>query len=122
MVELLAWIVEALADDADERRGERFDAIVLDPPTFSRGHQGRRFQVESDLEPLLIAALAIATPTALVLVSTNCARMTQRDLERTARYALKLTRRTAELHREPDLPDIPAESAPRTLWLRLRNS
>ena len=29
-----------------ERRGERFDAIVLDPPTFSRGNRGRRWQVE----------------------------------------------------------------------------
>ena len=30
--------------------------------------------------------------------------------------------RTADLHREPDLPDIPTELAARTLWLRLRKS
>lgn len=115
-----------IAEDVHEllprlaRRGEFFDAIVLDPPTFSRGHRGRRFQVESDLEPLLIMALEIAAPNALVLVSTNCSRVSDLNLERTARYVLKLTRRSGDLHREPSLPDIPPEFAPRTLWLRLR--
>jgi 23S rRNA (cytosine1962-C5)-methyltransferase len=45
------------------RRGETFDAIILDPPTFSRGNRGRRFQVEHDLEALLSAALEVAAPT-----------------------------------------------------------
>ena len=115
-----------IADDVHEllprlaRRGELFDAIVLDPPTFSRGNDGRRFQIEGDLEPLLIAALGIAAPKAIVLISTNCTRLSQRDLERTARYALKLTRRAGDFHREPALLDIPTEFASRTLWLVLK--
>ena len=32
------------------RRGERFDAIILDPPTFSRSRTGRAWQVEHDFE------------------------------------------------------------------------
>src|SRR5437588_11061625 len=34
------------------RRGEKFDMIILDPPTFSRTKGGEAFHVESDLEEL----------------------------------------------------------------------
>ena len=115
-----------IADDVLEalprlaRRGETFDAIVLDPPTFSRGNKGRQFQVEHDLEALLVSALEVAAPRAAVLLSTNCTRLDARALEQIARAALKLTRRSAGYHREPELPDIPKEFAARTLWLRLK--
>jgi 23S rRNA (cytosine1962-C5)-methyltransferase len=104
-----------------ERRGERFDAIVLDPPTFSRGEKGRRFQVERDFEELLVAALRIAEPRARILLSTNCARLAASTLQQMARYALKVTRRSATFHREPALPDVPAEFAAQTLWMLMRN-
>jgi 23S rRNA (cytosine1962-C5)-methyltransferase len=115
-----------LADDALDvlprlaRRGEKFDAIILDPPTFSRGNNGRRFQVERDLEELLAAAFEVAMPRARILISTNCARLDRVALERQVRFTLKLTKRTGDLHREPDLMDVPAEFAARALWLTLR--
>ncbi|MDQ3623702.1 MAG: class I SAM-dependent methyltransferase [Verrucomicrobiota bacterium] len=115
-----------LADDVFEvlprlaRRGEKFDAILLDPPTFSRGNKGRKFQVENDFEDLLSAALEIAAPHARVLLSTNCARLNSRALEVIARYCLKATRRSATFHQEPPLPDIPPDAAARTLWLLLK--
>src|SRR4029077_1695214 len=42
------------------RKGEKFDVIILDPPTFSRSPGGKRFQVEHDFESLLIDALELA--------------------------------------------------------------
>jgi len=102
------------------RRNESFDCIILDPPTFSRGNKGRRFQVEHDLEKLLTGALEIATRDARILLSTNCARLNTRAIEQIARYVLKLNRKSATFHHEPDLPDIPAELAARTLWLLLK--
>lgn len=102
------------------RRGELFDAIILDPPTFSRGNKGRRFQVERDFETLLIAALELAAPRARLLLSTNCTRLTRRALESIARYALKATRRAADFHTEPPLPDIQVEVAATTLWLMMK--
>jgi 23S rRNA (cytosine1962-C5)-methyltransferase len=102
------------------RRGERFDCIILDPPTFSRGNKGQRFQVEHDLESLLAAALELAAPKASVLLSTNCSRIEPRALESIARFALKTARLSAAFHREPQPPDIPARSAAQTLWLLLR--
>lgn len=115
-----------LADDVLEvipnlaRRGELFDAIVLDPPTFSRGNRGRRFQVENDFGALLDAAIEVADRNTRVLLSTNCTRISQRQLELLARAALKQARRPGELHREPPLADIPAEFAAKTLWVLLR--
>jgi 23S rRNA (cytosine1962-C5)-methyltransferase len=115
-----------LADDVLDvlprlaRKGETFDAIVLDPPTFSRGSRGRKFQVERDFEALFVAALELAAPGARVLLSTNCTRLTSRALDSIARYGLRATRRAGTLHAEPPLPDIPAASAARTLWVTLQ--
>ncbi len=102
------------------RRSDRFDCIILDPPTFSRGNKGRRFQVEEDLETLVSAALELATQDARILLSTNCTRLNRRMLEQIARHALKLNRRSATFHHEPDLSDIPTEYAARTLWMLLK--
>jgi 23S rRNA (cytosine1962-C5)-methyltransferase len=102
------------------RRGERFDMIILDPPTFSRGNRGRRWQVENDFPHLLAAALEVADRDARILLSTNCTRLTRRDLEWFARSALKQTRRAGNLHHEPPLSDIPEQFAAKTVWLSLR--
>ena len=114
-----------LADDVLDvlprlaRRGKKFDAIVLDPPTFSRGNKGRKWQVENNFESLLLAALELAAPKARILLSTNCTRLNRRALEAIARFALKSARRAAAFHQEPPLPDVPAPSAAQTLWLLL---
>src|SRR6184192_4934070 len=63
------------------RKGEKFDVIILDPPTFSRSPGGKTFQVEHDFVSLLISALAVAERDAHVLVSTNCAALSERALE-----------------------------------------
>lgn len=115
-----------IADDVLEvlprlaRKGETFDAIILDPPTFSRGNKGRKFQVEQDLEALFLAALEVAAPRARILLSTNCTRLNRRALEAIVRFGLKATRRAGDLHTEPALLDVPAEQAAQTLWVTLR--
>jgi len=103
------------------RKGELFDAIILDPPTFSRGNKGRRFQVEKDFETLLQAALELAAPRARILLSTNCARLNRRALENIGRFCLKVSRRAADFHSEPELPDIPAHAAAQTIWMFLKS-
>ena len=114
-----------IADDVLEvlprlaRRGEKFDAIVLDPPTFSRGNKGRKWQVEHDFEGLLLAALEVAAPKSRILLSTNCTRLDRRALEHIARFALKTARRAAAFHQEPPPPDVPAPFGAQTLWLSI---
>jgi 23S rRNA (cytosine1962-C5)-methyltransferase len=102
------------------RRGEKFDAIILDPPTFSRSPGGKTFQVQHDFERLLISALAVAERDANILVSTNCSALGERALEVMARYCLKETRRAAAFHRPLPLPDFPPRTGASSIWLALR--
>jgi len=102
------------------RRGEKFDAIILDPPTFSRSPEGKTFQVQHDFERLLNTALAVAERDAHVLVSTNCSTLGERALEVMARYCLKETRRAATFNRLLPLPDLPPRAGASSIWLALR--
>lgn len=57
----IRWIV----DDAhkfmkrEQRRGRRYDAIILDPPTFGRGAGGEMYKIERDLKETLALAKAL---------------------------------------------------------------
>ncbi|MDQ2659817.1 MAG: class I SAM-dependent methyltransferase, partial [Verrucomicrobiota bacterium] len=102
------------------RKGEKFDVIILDPPTFSRSHRGKAFQVEQDFEKLLSLALEVAERDGRILLSTNCTTLHEHALEVMARYCLKATRRAGNLHRELALRDFPPESGASTVWLTLR--
>lgn len=63
----IRWLV----DDAlkfvkrEARRGNSYQAIILDPPSFGRGPKGEVFKIENDLMPLLEACREILAPDAL---------------------------------------------------------
>lgn len=115
-----------IADDVQEllprmaRRKEKFDTIILDPPTFSRGHKGRRFRAEDDLQSLLSAAMEVAAPGGRILLSTNCTKLRTGDLESLARFCLKNARLNGTLQQLPALVDFPEGTAASTLWIQLR--
>lgn len=102
------------------RKGEKFDVIILDPPTFSRAPGGKTFQIEQDFENLLIAVLPLAERDSHLLLSTNCSALREHALEVMARYCLKVARRAATFHRPPQLPDFPPGAGASSIWLRLR--
>lgn len=102
------------------RKGEKFDMIILDPPTFSRSPGGKTFHVESDFEKLLVNAFDLAERDSYILVSTNCSALREHALEVMARYGLKTARRAGTFHRQPLLPDFPAGGGASSIWLILR--
>lgn len=57
--------VRFLVDDAmkfvlrEQRRGNRYDAILMDPPSYGRGPTGEMWKIEKDLWPLVEAAAAL---------------------------------------------------------------
>lgn len=124
--ELSAKEHKFIADDVIDflprlaRKGEKFDVIILDPPTFSRTHRGKSFQVERDFETLLLQALEVAERDAKILLSTNCTTLDEKGLEVMARFCMKASRRAGGLHSEPPLPDFPRGAGARTVWLTLR--
>jgi 23S rRNA (cytosine1962-C5)-methyltransferase len=91
------------------RRGERFDTIILDPPTFSRGAKGNVFRVERDLPRLIDLALDLAEPGAWLLLSTN-----SREMDVSALRALAGRR---QVHAVLPPPEYPPGSASATLWI-----
>ena len=103
------------------RRGDRFDTIILDPPTFSRNQSGEPFQVQRDFEKLVVGALDVAAPQAQVLLSVNHSAMRVTDLEQIARGALRIRGRSGKFTQAPALPDFPPGEGARTVWLELGN-
>ena len=61
------------------KRGESFDAIVLDPPTFGRA-VGRVFRLEQDLPMLVRNCWELLSPGGWMLVSCNYARWNSEKL------------------------------------------
>ncbi|HZR05728.1 MAG TPA: class I SAM-dependent methyltransferase [Candidatus Udaeobacter sp.] len=102
------------------RKGEKFDVIILDPPTFSRSPGGKTFHVENDFEKLLVDSLELTERNSHVLISTNCSTLREHALEVMARYGLKAARRAGTFHRSPAPPDFPPGAGASSIWLRLR--
>jgi len=115
-----------IADDVTEvlprlaRKGEKFDVVILDPPTFSRSPGGKTFHVDKDFEKLLIDTLELTERDSRVLLSTNCSTLGEHALEVVARYGLKATRRAGRFERPPPLPDFPPGTGASSIWLTLR--
>ena len=63
------------------RQGRTFDLMVVDPPTFARAKKPQRaFGVEKDVARLIAEALGVLAPGGLMLLSTNCRRVSKRWL------------------------------------------
>ena len=66
----IRWI----AEDAHKflgreiRRGRRYDAIILDPPSFGRGAKGEVYKIERDLSKTLALCRELLSPTPLFIV------------------------------------------------------
>ena len=73
---------------APARRGEKFEWIVLDPPTFSRRHKGRIWRLEIDYGRLIEMARACASPGAMILLSANCSSFDTGKLKALGRRSL----------------------------------
>ncbi|MFT4646867.1 MAG: 23S rRNA (cytosine1962-C5)-methyltransferase [Planctomycetota bacterium] len=54
----------------EQRRGSRYNVILLDPPHYGRGPKGQKWQLETGLAPLLESAMALLEEQALLILST----------------------------------------------------
>jgi 23S rRNA (cytosine1962-C5)-methyltransferase len=100
-------------------RGEKFDAIILDPPTFAHAPRGKPFHVENEFAELIARSLQVAAGKAWILLSTNCSSLRTATLQNICTEALKTARRTAKFRYPPQLPDFPSDTGARALWVSL---
>lgn len=66
----IRWIVDDVNKflQRELRRGSRYDAIVLDPPSFGRGSRGEVFKIEDDLPVLLKSCRDLLSDTPLFVL------------------------------------------------------
>lgn len=88
--------------------GNRFDAIVLDPPSYSAGKAGkaRRFSIASDLGELVGLALDALTPGGELLVAANAESLAARAFASTVKAAASV-RGLSVVRRWNPAPDFP---------------
>jgi 23S rRNA (cytosine1962-C5)-methyltransferase len=107
------------------RKGRVFDAVVLDPPTFSQSKEHGRFQAERDYGRLVTAALPLLKPGGVLLASANMVRLAAEGFLETVRAAIRAAGRSVtQEHYAPQPPDFPiGRGEPaylKTAWLRVK--
>lgn len=85
------------------RRGERFDVVLLDPPTFARGKRGA-FSVERDYGDLVALAAPLVAPGGRLVAFANTHRLSEHDWRAQVTGALPRGAFTEEArwHEAPD--------------------
>jgi 23S rRNA (cytosine1962-C5)-methyltransferase len=106
------------------KKGRLFDAIILDPPTFSRSKEHGDFRTESDYEMLVTSVLPLLKPDGRLLASSNTARLSPEDFLGQVHRAIQRAKRTViQEHYVPQPPDFPiTREEPgylKTVWLRV---
>ena len=80
----IRWVVEDVSKflTREVRRGHRYDALVLDPPSFGRGSKGEVWKLERDLPALLDLCRQVLSDAPLfVLLSAHTPGVTPLVLE-----------------------------------------
>jgi 23S rRNA (cytosine1962-C5)-methyltransferase len=101
-----------------------FDAILLDPPTFSQSKATGAFRAEKDYGRLIKAALPLLEPGGVLFASTNAASWAPEKFLASAEAAIESAgRKILQSHYVPQPPDFPVSRAEaaylKTVWLRV---
>ena len=107
------------------KKGRVFDAIVLDPPTFSQSKENGTFRAEKDYGKLVTAALPVLKPGGVLLASTNAADWPPEDfLADVAAVVHAAKRKILQRHYVPQPPDFPISRAEpaylKTVWMKIK--
>lgn len=100
--------------DRFARQGRTFDAIVLDPPTFSRDEKGKIWRVEKDYGKLVAKAMACLAPGGWMLCTTNCRKVSTADFRKLVASGAP----TAQLTPAPMTFDFDGDPYLKTLWVQ----
>jgi 23S rRNA (cytosine1962-C5)-methyltransferase len=103
------------------KRGQTWDVVMLDPPTFSTTKKGRAFRAERDYEELEALAMPLVKPGGTLFCSTNQRTLAADEFEATLQRAAKRAGRAIESLEFETLPfdfRVAAGERPylKTLW------
>lgn len=98
------------------KQGRKFDAIILDPPTFSRDDKGKVFRVEKDYDELAALAAKCLAPGGWMLCCTNYRGQSPREFEKLACSKLPRPMQASHAEMPEEYTDTPYL---KSLWLQL---
>ncbi|HEY5233404.1 MAG TPA: pseudouridine synthase [Verrucomicrobiae bacterium] len=106
------------------KKGRAFDAVVLDPPTFSQSKEHGTFRAEKDYGRLVTAALRVLKPGGILFASTNAADWPPENFLADVDAAVRgAQRKILQRHYVPQPPDFPISRAEpaylKTVWMRI---
>ncbi len=106
------------------KKSRAFDAVILDPPTFSQSKDSGVFRVEKNFGDLVAAALPVLKSTGVLLASTNAADWPPGKFLDGVNLAIRSAkRRIIKQHYVPQPPDFPiSREEPaylKTVWLQI---
>ena len=106
------------------KKGRAFDAVVLDPPTFSQSKENGVFRADKDYGRLVAAALPLVKPGGVLLASTNAADWPPEDFMVAVQTAIRAAgRKIVKQHYVPQPPDFPVSRGEpaylKTVWVRV---
>ena len=106
------------------KKGRAFDAVALDPPTFSQSKEHGVFRAEKDFGKLVAAALPLVKPGGVLFASTNATNWPPEKFLADVEKAIHSSRRKIlQRHYIPQPPDFPISRAEpaylKTVWLRI---
>jgi 23S rRNA (cytosine1962-C5)-methyltransferase len=108
------------------KRGQSWDVVILDPPTFSttKKGRGRAFQAGRDYEDLAALAIPLVAPEGWLLCSTNQRTLEAEEFEQCVKQAARRCGRTIELLEFETLPfdfRVAPKEQPylKTFWAKL---
>jgi 23S rRNA (cytosine1962-C5)-methyltransferase len=106
------------------RRDQRFDCVILDPPSFSRGKKGN-FSTSKDLQLLHELALDVLEPNGILVTSLNSANVSKKKYWAEISAAAQSKGASLQPIQEISLPEsfpVPAGSEPYLKGWILRRS
>jgi 23S rRNA (cytosine1962-C5)-methyltransferase len=106
------------------KKGRAFDAVVLDPPTFSQSKEHGTFRAEKDYDRLVTAALPLVKPGGILFASTNAADWPPEEFLADVEAAVHAAKRKIlQRHYVPQPPDFLISRAEpaylKTVWMRI---
>lgn len=96
------------------KQSRTFDAIILDPPTFSRDAKGKIWRVEKDYGKLVAKAMACLAPGGWILCTTNCRKVSATDFRKLVASGAP----SAQLSTSPMPFDFDGDPYLKTIWVQ----
>ena len=100
------------------KQERRFDAVVLDPPTFSRDRKGRVFRVGDDFGGLAALAAPLLAPEGALLCSSNARGLTTTGFRQMILAGLPPASNGWQISPAPMPPDFTGEHYLQAAWFQ----